>query len=123
MPHNAGVRRLGALLLLIAVCGVVGLTAYYGFVHRSVDGGRAAQVVYTAALLLPPALFLALALALLLRNATIPSVLGLVGVAVLVGAPTLVFFLGGLGIFLSALALILIGTASVAIVRRRSVVG
>jgi hypothetical protein len=114
------VRRLGALLLLLAAGGVLGFAGYYGFVHAPADGGRSVQAVYSCVLLLPPALFLVLALGLLLRNAAGVSVLGTVGVAVLVGAPTIVLFLGGeVGISLSALTLVLLGAASLALARRR----
>lgn len=116
------VRRLGALTLLVVVAAIVGFAAFYGFIHRPNDGGRAVQVLYAATLLIPPALFLVLALVLLLRRATGTNVLALIGIAVLVGAPTLVYFLGGLiGISLMAATLILIGVASFVLIRRSSV--
>ncbi len=112
-------RRLGALTLAVAVAAIVSFAAFYGFVHRPNDGGRAVQVLYAATLLIPPALFLMLALILLLRTATGTNVLALIGIAVLVGTPTLVYFLGGLiGIALTAATLILIGAASAALIRR-----
>ena len=105
--------RLGALSLALAVvAAIVGFAAFYGFVHRPMDGSRTVQVLYAATLLLPPALFLGLALMLLLRSATGLNVLSLVAIAILVGSPTLVFFLGGLtGVSLAALALALVGAA------------
>jgi hypothetical protein len=116
------VRRLGVLSLAVAVTAIVGFAAYYGFVHRSVDGARAVQVLYAATLLLPPALFLGLALVLLLKRATGSNVLGLVGIAILVGSPTLVFFLGGLiGALLSVSALALVGTLATVILRRAAI--
>ena len=115
-------RRLGALTLVVAVAAIVGFAAFYGFVHRPSDGGRTVQVLYAATLLIPPALFLVLALVLLLRRATGTNVLALIGIAVLVGTPTLVYFLGGLiGISLMAATLILIGAATVALIRRSPV--
>jgi len=88
-------RRLGLVLLGDAIIALVGFTAYYGFAH-DLDPGerRPTQVLYAAMLLLPPALFLTLAYALLIRRAPCTNVLGLVAIAALVGAPTLVFFLG-----------------------------
>jgi hypothetical protein len=119
MPQNGAVRNLVAFILSGVVCAIVGFAAFYGFVHRPIDEGRVVQVVYSAVLLLPPALFLVLAVALLLRDATGASVLGLVGIAIFVGAPTLVYFLGGLfGVLLTAFALVLIGTTSAAMIRR-----
>ena len=116
-------RRLGALSLAATVTAIVGFAAFYGFVHRPVDGARAEQVLYAATLLLPPALFLALALVLLLRRATGSNVLGLVAVAILVGSPTFVYFLGGLlGALLSVSALALVG-ALAAVVFRRTAIG
>jgi Na+/melibiose symporter-like transporter len=104
------------------VTAIVGFAAFYGFVHRSNDGGRAVQVLYAATLLIPPALFLVLALVLLLRRATGTNVLALIGIAVLVGTPTLVYFLGGLiGISLTAATLILIVAAGAALIRRSAV--
>ncbi len=115
-------RRLGALTLVTAVAAIVGFAAFYGFVHRPNDGDRTVQVLYAATLLIPPALFLVLALVLLLRSATGTNVLALIGIAVLVGTPTLVYFLGGLiGISLTATTLILIGAASAALIRRSAV--
>lgn len=113
------VRRLGALSLTAAVTAIVGFAAFYGFVHRPVDGARAVQVLYAAMLLLPPALFLGLALVLLLRRATGSIVLGLVGIAILVGSPTLVLFLGGLlGALLAVFALALVGALATVTFRR-----
>jgi hypothetical protein len=110
------VRRLGALSLAAAVTAIVGFTAFYGFDHRPVEGARAVQVLYAATLLLPPALFLGLALVLLFRRATGSNVLGLVGIAILVSSPTLVFFFGGLlGALLAASALALIGVLATVI--------
>ncbi|MGD0274095.1 MAG: hypothetical protein ABSB96_10250 [Gaiellaceae bacterium] len=112
-------RRLGALSLTAAVTAIVGFAAFYGFVHRPVDGARAVQVLYAAMLLLPPALFLGLALVLLLRRATGSIVLGLVGIAILVGSPTLVLFLGGLlGALLAVFALALVGALATVTFRR-----
>jgi hypothetical protein len=117
------VRRLGALTLALAVTAIVAFAALYGFVQRSDGGGRAEQVLYTATLLIPPAFFLLLALVLLLKNSTGTNVLALIGIAVLVGAPTLVFFLGSLiGISLTAATLALIATIS-AVLLRRSALG
>src|SRR5660398_227558 len=100
------VRRLGALTLAIAIAAIVAFTAFYGFVHRPDGGGRAEQVFYAVTLLIPPTLFLLLALVLLLRKATGTDVLALIGLAVLVGAPTLVYFLGSLiGVSLTATVL------------------
>ncbi len=116
------VRRLGALTLALAVAAIVAFAAFYGFVHRPTDGGRSEQVFYAGTLLIPPALFLLLALVLLLKRATGVNVLALIGIAVLVGAPTLVLFLGGLvGISLAAATLGLIGAG--AMLMRRSAVG
>ncbi len=115
----ARVRRLGALTLLVVVAAIVGFAAYYGFVHRPSEEGRAVQVLYAVTLLIPPALFLALALILLLRRTAGTNVLALIGIAVLVGTPTLVYFLGGLiGISLMAVALLIIAAASAALLRR-----
>jgi Na+/melibiose symporter-like transporter len=116
------VRRLGALTLLVVVTAIVSFAAFYGFVHRPNDGGRAEQVFYAATLLGPPALFLVLALILLLRRATGTNVLALIGIAVLVGTPTLVYFLGSLiGISLTAATLIVIGAATATLIRRSAV--
>jgi hypothetical protein len=116
------VRYLGALTLALAVATLVAFAAFYGFVHRPDGGGRSEQILYAATLLIPPALFLLLALVLLLRSATSTNVLALIGIAVLVGAPTLVLFLGGLiGISLTAATLGLIGTGAVLI--RRPTIG
>jgi len=113
------VRRLGALSLAVTVAAIVGFAAFYGFVHRPMDGERAVQVLYAATLLLPPALFLGLALVLLLRQTTSSNVLGLVGMAILVGSPTLVFFFGGLlGALLSIAALALVGALATVVFRR-----
>jgi hypothetical protein len=113
------VHRLGALSLAVAVTAIVGFAAFYGFVHRPVDGARIVQILYAATLLLPPALFLGLALVLLLKRATGSSVLGLVGIAILVGSPTLVFFLGGLfGALLALSALALVGALAMIAFRR-----
>jgi Na+/melibiose symporter-like transporter len=113
------VRRLGALTLLVVVAAIVGFAAYYGFVHRPNDEDRTVQVLYAATLLIPPALFLTLALILLLRRTAGTNVLALIGIAVLVGTPTLVYFLGGLiGISLMVAILIVIGAASAALMRR-----
>ncbi|MGC9974585.1 MAG: hypothetical protein ABSC36_04255 [Gaiellaceae bacterium] len=112
-------RRLGALTLLVVVAAIVGFAAYYGFVHRPNDEDRTVQVLYAATLLIPPALFLTLALILLLRRTAGTNVLALIGIAVLVGTPTLVYFLGGLiGISLMVAILIVIGAASAALMRR-----
>ena len=116
------VRRIGALTLALAVAAIVTFAAFYGFVHRPDDGGRTAQVLYAAPLLIPPALFLLLALVLLLKRATGTNVLALIGIAVLVGAPTLVYFLGSLvGISLTATTLGLLGAASAVLIRRSTV--
>jgi len=113
------VRRLGVLTLIVSVVAIVGFAAFYGFIHKPDDSGRAVQALYAATLLIPPALFLVLALVLLLKSATSTNVLALIGIAALVGAPTLVFFLGGLiGISLAAATLILIGAASATLIRR-----
>ncbi|MGA9761445.1 MAG: hypothetical protein WBQ14_03385 [Gaiellaceae bacterium] len=115
-------RRLGALTLALAVAAIVAFAAFYGFVHRPTGGGRDEQILYAGTLLIPPALFLLVALVLLLKRATGVDVLALIGIAVLVGAPTLVLFLGGLlGISLAAATLGLIGASAVLI--RRSAVG
>ena len=116
------VRRLGALTLALAVAAIVAFAAFYGFVHRPTGGGRNEQIFYAGTLLIPPALFLLLALVLLLKRATGVNVLALIGIAVLVGAPTLVLFLGSLvGISLAAATLGLIGAG--AMLMRRSAVG
>jgi len=116
------VRRLGALSLAVTVAAIVGFAAFYGFVHRPVDGARAVQVIYAATLLLPPALFLGLALVLLLKRTTVSNVLGLVGIAILVGSPTLVFFFGGLlGALLSIAALALVGALATVVFRRATI--
>ena len=121
MFHNRGVRRLGALTLAVVVTAIVAFAAFYGFVHRPASGGRAEQVFYAAALLVPPALFLLLALVLLLKKTGGANILALIGIAVLVGSPTLVFFLGSLvGISLAAATLGLIAAGAVLI--RRSAV-
>jgi len=118
----AAVRRLGALTLSIAVAAIVGFAAFYGLVHRPVDGARAVQVLYAATLLIPPALFLGMALVLLLKRATGSSVLGLVGIAILVGSPTLVYFLGGfLGALLALSALALVGALATVAFRRAAI--
>ena len=115
-------RRLGALTLALAVTAIVVFTAFYGFVHRPDGGGRAEQVFYAVTLLIPPTLFLLLALVLLLRKATGTDVLALIGLAVLVGAPTLVYFLGSLiGVSLTAAVLGLIGATSAVLIRRSAV--
>lgn len=115
-------RRLGALSLAVAVLAIVGFTAFYGFVHRPDGSGRIEQAFYASALLIPPALFLLLALVLLLKKATGTNVLALIGIAALVGAPTLVFFLGGVvGLSLTAAELISIGAVSAVLVRRAAV--
>jgi hypothetical protein len=63
-----------------------------------------------------------LALVLLLRKATGTNVLALIGIAALVGAPTLVFFLGGMiGLSLTAAALLVIGITSAVLIRRSGV--
>ncbi len=112
-------RRLGALSLAAAVTAIVGFAGFYGFVYRPVDGARAVQILYAATLLLPPALFLGLALVLQFRRATESNVLGLVGIAILVGSPTLVFFLGGLfGALLAVSALALVGALATIVLRR-----
>ncbi|MHB8060768.1 MAG: hypothetical protein ACYDHO_08055, partial [Gaiellaceae bacterium] len=116
------VRRLGALTLTLALAAVVAFAADYGFVHRPDSGGRTEQALYAGALLIPPALFLLLALVLLLRSATGTNVLALIAIAALVGAPTLVFFLGGLvGLSLTAAALLVIGALSAVLIRRPDV--
>jgi len=116
------VRRLGALTLAIAVAAIVAFAAFYGFVHRPDDGGRTEQIFYAATLLIPPALFLLLALVLLIKQSTGANVLALIGIAALVGAPTLVFFLGSLvGISLAVATLALIGVASAVLIRRSTV--
>jgi len=116
------VRRLGALTLAVAVTAIVAFAAFYGVVHRPDGGGRAEQVFYAATLLVPPALFLLLALVLLIKKTAGANILALIGIAVLVGSPTLVFFFGGLvGISLAAATLGLIGASAVLI--RRSAVG
>jgi hypothetical protein len=116
------VRRLGALSLAVAVTAIVGFAAFYGFVHRPEEGARAVQVLYAATLLLPPALFLGLALVLLLKRETGSNVLGLVGLAILVGSPTLVFFLGGLlGALLAVSALTLVGALATVFFRRTAI--
>ena len=115
-------RRIGALTLAVAVAAIVAFAAFYGFVHRPDDGGRAQQAFYAATLLIPPLLFLVLALVLLLRQAAGTNILALIGIAALVGAPTLVFFLGSLvGISLTAATLGLIGAASALLIRRSGV--
>jgi Na+/melibiose symporter-like transporter len=121
------VRRLLALTLAaalaVAITAIVGFAAYWGFVHRPNAGDRTEQVFYAATLLIPPALFLLLALVLLLKKADGTNVLALIGIAVLVGAPTLVFFLGSrVGISLAAVALGLLGATS-AVLMRRSAAG
>jgi hypothetical protein len=116
------VRHIGALTLALAVTAIVAFAAFYGFVHRPDGSGRAEQVFYASTLLIPPALFLLLALVLLLKKATDTNVLALIGIAVLVGAPTLVYFLGSLvGISLTAATLGLIGAVSVVLIRRSAV--
>ncbi len=116
------VRRLGALTLALALAAIVVFAAYYGFVHRPDNGSRIEQAFYAGALLIPPALFLVLALVLLLRKATGTNVLALIGIAALVGAPTLVFFLGGMiGLSLTAAALLVIGITSAVLIRRSGV--
>ena len=103
------------------MAAIVAFAAFYGFVHRPADGGRSEQVFYAGTLLIPPALFLLLALVLLLKRATGVNVLALIGIAVLVGAPTLALFLGNLvGISLVAATLGLIG-ACVMLIRRSAV--
>jgi hypothetical protein len=116
------VRRLGALTLVFAVTAIVAFAAFYGFVHRPTDGGRGEQILYAGTLLVPPALFLLVALVLLLKESTGTNVLALIGIAALVGAPTLVFFLGSaVGISLAAATLALIGAAGAPLVRRSAV--
>jgi hypothetical protein len=116
------VRRLGALTLALAVTAIVAFAAYYGFVHRPDGGGRTEQAFFSGALLIPPALFLLLALVLLLRKATGTNVLALIGIAALVGAPTLVFFLGrAIGLSLAVAALLVIGATSAVLLRRSAV--
>jgi len=116
------VRRIGALTLAIVVAAIVAFAAFYGFVHRPDGGGRVQQAFYAATLLIPPVLFLLLALVLLLKQAAGTNILALIGIAVLVGAPTLVFFLGSLvGISLTAATLGLIGLASALLIRRSAV--
>lgn len=116
------VRRLGALILALAVAAIVAFAAFYGFVHRPSDGGRNEQIFYAGTLLIPPALFLLLALVLLLRKATGTNVLALIGLAVLVGTPTLVYFLGSLlGISLTAATLGLVGVVSALLIRRSAI--
>lgn len=117
------VRRLGALSLAAAVTAIVGFAAYYGFVHRPVDGARAVQVLYAATLLIPPALFLGMALVLLLKRATGSSVLGLVGIAILVGSPTLVYFLGDLLGALFAVSALVLTVALASVAFRRTAIG
>ena len=115
-------RRLGALTLALAVTAIVAFAAYYGFVHRPDGGGRTEQAFFSGALLIPPALFLLLALVLLLRKATGTNVLALIGIAALVGAPTLVFFLGrAIGLSLAVAALLVIGATSAVLLRRSAV--
>ncbi len=114
-------RHLGALTLALALIAIVVFAAEYGFVQRP-DGGGIEKAFYAGALLIPPALFLLLALVLLLRQAAGTSVLALIGIAALVGTPTLVFFLGGLiGLSLTAAALLAIGTTSLVLTRRSAV--
>ena len=114
-------RRLGALTLALALIAIVAFAADYGFVYRP-DGGGVERAFYAGALLIPPALFLFLALVLLLRQATGTSVLALIGIAALVGTPTLVFFLGEVvGLSLTAAALLVIGATSVVLIRRSAV--
>jgi hypothetical protein len=116
------VRRLGALTIALELAAIVAFTAFYGFIHQPDSGGRAEQAFYAAALLLPPALFLLLALVLLVRQGAGVNVLALIGIAALVGAPTLVFFLGGVvGLSVAAAALLLIGATSAVLVRRSAV--
>jgi hypothetical protein len=63
-----------------------------------------------------------LALVLLLKEATSTNVLALIGIAALVGAPTLVFFLGGVvGFSLVGGMLISIGVVSAVLLRRSTV--
>ncbi len=115
-------HRLGTLTLALALTAIVAFAAFYGVVHRPDNGGRVEQISYAATLLVPPALFLLLALVLLVKRATGANVLALIGISVLVGAPTLVFFLGNLvGISLSASTLLLIGATSVVLIRRSAV--
>jgi len=117
------VRRFGALTLAIAVAAIVAFAAFYGFVHNPDGGGRTGQVFYATTLLVPPALFLLLALVLMFRQTAGLDILGLIGIAVLVGAPTLVFFLGGaIGIALTVATLGLIVAAG-AVLNRRSGAG
>jgi len=116
------VRRLGALTLAIAVAAIVAFAAFYAFIHRPDGGSRSEQVFYAGTLLIPPALFLLLALVLLLKRAAGTNILALIGIAVTVGTPTLVFFLGGtVGISLTAVTLGLIAAASAVLIRRSSV--
>lgn len=115
-------RRLGALTLAIAVLAIVGFAVFYGFVQRPDDSGRIEQAFYAGALLIPPALFLLLALVLLLKRATGTNVLALIGIAALVGTPTLVFFLGRVvGLSLTVAALLMVGATSVVLIRRSAV--
>ena len=61
-------------------------------------------------------------LVLLLKEATGTNVLALIGIAALVGAPTLVFFLGSaVGISLAAATLALIGATGALLIRRSAV--
>ena len=90
------VRRHATSLLGAVILAVLGFAVYYGFFSELEPGWRReTQVLYAATMLLPPALFLVLALVLRLRRAPSTNVLGLVAIAVVVGAPTFIFFLGG----------------------------
>jgi hypothetical protein len=115
-------RRFEVLTLALALAAIVTFAAYYGFVHGPDSGGRAEQAFYAGALLIPPALFLLLALVLAHKKATGAGVLALVGIAALVGAPTLVFFLGNvIGLSLTAAASLVVGATSTLLNKRSAV--
>jgi peptidoglycan/LPS O-acetylase OafA/YrhL len=122
MPNNTSMRRLATLTLGLLALALFGFAVYYGLSGDSGDESQGTQLLYATMLLLPPAIFVALALGLLFRRAPSGNVLGLVAIAVLVGAPTLVFFFGAVvGAVVAATALIVIGTVLVHECRRTAV--